>query len=90
MKVRGLGYVGLQGPDPKRWLDFATNVCGLEPARSVPSSRSTEYCSGVRRFFHSSGLRTSFSIFTGSAGAACAVRCISLSAPESCSNTMRS
>lgn len=36
MKIRGLGYVGLQGPDPKRWLDFATNVCGLEPARSVP------------------------------------------------------
>ena len=36
MQVRGLGYVGLQGPDPKRWLDFATNVCGLEPARSVP------------------------------------------------------
>ncbi len=36
MKIRGLGYVGLQGPDPKRWLDFATNVCGLEPARAVP------------------------------------------------------
>lgn len=36
MQIRGLGYVGLQGPDPKRWLDFATNVCGLEPARSVP------------------------------------------------------
>lgn len=36
MKIRGLGYVGLQGPDPKRWLDFATNVCGLEPSHSVP------------------------------------------------------
>ena len=36
MKIRGLGYVGLQGPDPKVWLDFATNVCGLMPARSVP------------------------------------------------------
>jgi 3,4-dihydroxy-9,10-secoandrosta-1,3,5(10)-triene-9,17-dione 4,5-dioxygenase len=36
MKIRGLGYVGLQGPDPKAWLDFATRVCGLMPARRVP------------------------------------------------------
>ena len=36
MQIRGLGYVGLQGPEPKEWLDFATNVCGLMPARAVP------------------------------------------------------
>ncbi|MAG29397.1 MAG: glyoxalase [Deltaproteobacteria bacterium] len=36
MDIRGLGYVGLQGPEPKAWLDFATNVCGLMPARKVP------------------------------------------------------
>jgi 3,4-dihydroxy-9,10-secoandrosta-1,3,5(10)-triene-9,17-dione 4,5-dioxygenase len=36
MEIRQLGYVGLQGPDPKAWLDFATRVCGLMPARAVP------------------------------------------------------
>lgn len=38
MKIKGLGYLGLQGPDPKRWLDFATQVCGLMPSRSVPGT----------------------------------------------------
>jgi 3,4-dihydroxy-9,10-secoandrosta-1,3,5(10)-triene-9,17-dione 4,5-dioxygenase len=36
MEIRQLGYLGLEGPDPKAWLDFATRVCGLEPARVVP------------------------------------------------------
>ena len=36
MEIRQLGYVGLEGPDPKGWLDFATRVCGLMPARLVP------------------------------------------------------
>ena len=40
MQIRGLGYVGLQGPDPKAWLEFATHVCGLMPARSVPGERA--------------------------------------------------
>jgi 3,4-dihydroxy-9,10-secoandrosta-1,3,5(10)-triene-9,17-dione 4,5-dioxygenase len=38
MKIKSLGYLGLQGPDPKRWLDFATQVCGLMAARSVPGT----------------------------------------------------
>lgn len=41
MEIRSLGYVGLEGPDPKTFFDFATNVCGLAPARCVPGeSRS--------------------------------------------------
>lgn len=36
MEIRQLGYVGLQGADPKAWLDFATRVVGLMPARVVP------------------------------------------------------
>ncbi len=36
MEIRQLGYVGLEGPDPKAWLDFATRVGGLMPARVVP------------------------------------------------------
>jgi 3,4-dihydroxy-9,10-secoandrosta-1,3,5(10)-triene-9,17-dione 4,5-dioxygenase len=36
MEIRQLGYVGLEGPDPKAWLDFATRVVGLMPARVVP------------------------------------------------------
>jgi 3,4-dihydroxy-9,10-secoandrosta-1,3,5(10)-triene-9,17-dione 4,5-dioxygenase len=36
MQIRQLGYVGLKGPDPKAWLDFATRVVGLMPARALP------------------------------------------------------
>ena len=36
MEIRQLGYVGLQGADPKAWLDFATRIVGLMPARVVP------------------------------------------------------
>lgn len=36
MQIRSLGYVGLEGPDPKAFFDFATRVCGLEGARSLP------------------------------------------------------
>jgi 3,4-dihydroxy-9,10-secoandrosta-1,3,5(10)-triene-9,17-dione 4,5-dioxygenase len=36
MQIRQLGYAGLEGPDPKAWLDFATRICGLMPARAVP------------------------------------------------------
>jgi 3,4-dihydroxy-9,10-secoandrosta-1,3,5(10)-triene-9,17-dione 4,5-dioxygenase len=36
MEIRQLGYAGLEGPDPKAWLDFATRICGLMPARVVP------------------------------------------------------
>src|SRR5262245_26011465 len=36
MEIRQLGYVGLEGPDPKAWLDFAARICGLMPARVVP------------------------------------------------------
>ena len=47
MKIRGLGYVGVQGPDPKVWLDFATNVCGLMPARSVPGDSAGPRAGGA-------------------------------------------
>lgn len=36
MQIRQLGYLGLQGSDPKAWLEFATRVCGLMPARVLP------------------------------------------------------
>jgi len=36
MQIRQLGYVGLEASDPKAWLDFATRVCGLMPARVLP------------------------------------------------------
>ena len=32
MQIRALGYLGIQGPDPKAWSDFATGVCGLMAA----------------------------------------------------------
>ena len=36
MQLRGLGYVGVEAPDPMGWLEFGTEVCGLAPARSTP------------------------------------------------------
>ena len=36
MEIRQLGYLGLQASDPKAWLDFATRICGLMPARVLP------------------------------------------------------
>ncbi len=36
MQLRGLGYVGIEAPDPKGWLEFGTEVCGLAPANSMP------------------------------------------------------
>ncbi|MBW2269397.1 MAG: VOC family protein [Deltaproteobacteria bacterium] len=36
MDIRGLGYVGFESPDPKQWLEFATGVIGMMPARSIP------------------------------------------------------
>lgn len=36
MEIRQLGYVGLSGSDPKAWLDFATRILGLQPARVLP------------------------------------------------------
>lgn len=33
MKIRSLGYVGFGAPDPKVWLDYATDILGLMPAR---------------------------------------------------------
>ena len=35
----GLGYVGVRAPDPVGWRDFATGVCGLEPALMPPGPR---------------------------------------------------
>jgi len=35
----GLGYVGIQAPDPIAWRDFATSVCGLVPALMPPGPR---------------------------------------------------
>ena len=34
MSVRSLGYVGFNAPDPAVWLDYATNIIGLMPARA--------------------------------------------------------
>jgi 2,3-dihydroxybiphenyl 1,2-dioxygenase len=36
MELRGLGYVGVNAPDPAAWARFATDVCGLMLAPSVP------------------------------------------------------
>jgi len=36
MELRGLGYVGLNVPDPAAWARFATDVCGLMLAPHVP------------------------------------------------------
>jgi 3,4-dihydroxy-9,10-secoandrosta-1,3,5(10)-triene-9,17-dione 4,5-dioxygenase len=35
----GLGYVGVNAPDPIGWRQFATEVCGLEPALIPPGPR---------------------------------------------------
>lgn len=35
----GLGYVGIEAPDPIGWRRFATEVCGLEPALIPPGPR---------------------------------------------------
>lgn len=34
MKIRSLGYVGFGAPDPKEWLEYATRIIGLMPARA--------------------------------------------------------
>ncbi|MGB0618459.1 MAG: VOC family protein [Myxococcota bacterium] len=39
--LAGLGYVGVRAPDPFGWRDFATGVCGLEPALIPPGPRPT-------------------------------------------------
>jgi 2,3-dihydroxybiphenyl 1,2-dioxygenase len=36
MELRGLGYVGLNVPDPAAWARFAVDVCGLMLAPTVP------------------------------------------------------
>ena len=36
----GLGYVGINDPDPLRWRQFATDICGLEPALIPPAPRA--------------------------------------------------
>jgi 2,3-dihydroxybiphenyl 1,2-dioxygenase len=37
--LAGLGYVGIEAPDPPSWRDFASGICGLKPARVVPATR---------------------------------------------------
>lgn len=39
-KLAGLGYVGIRASDPSGWRDFATSVCGLEPALIPPGPRA--------------------------------------------------
>ena len=39
VSLGGLGYVGVRAPDPVGWRDFATGVCGLEPALMPPGPR---------------------------------------------------
>ncbi len=37
VSLAGLGYVGIEAPDPAGWRDFATTVCGLTPAQVAPA-----------------------------------------------------
>ena len=39
LPLGGLGYVGIHAPDPHGWREFATRVCGLEPALMPPAPR---------------------------------------------------
>jgi 2,3-dihydroxybiphenyl 1,2-dioxygenase len=39
LRLAGLGYVGIQAPDPVGWRDFATEICGLTPACRIPGAR---------------------------------------------------
>lgn len=39
IEYAGLGYVGIAASDPGAWLEFATHVCGLMPARIPPGGR---------------------------------------------------
>lgn len=36
MKIKAVGYVGLGAPDPEVWLQYATGIIGMMPARAVP------------------------------------------------------
>lgn len=36
MRIKSLGYLGVNVTDPKQWLSFATDVVGAMPARAVP------------------------------------------------------
>ena len=38
-ELAGLGYVGIRASDPLAFRDFATTVCGLEPALIPPGPR---------------------------------------------------
>jgi 2,3-dihydroxybiphenyl 1,2-dioxygenase len=35
----GLGYVGIEAPDPAGWRDFAQQICGVMPAQIPPGPR---------------------------------------------------
>lgn len=39
LPLAGLGYIGIEAPDPRAWRDFATSVCGLVPALIPPGPR---------------------------------------------------
>lgn len=41
LPLGGLGYVGINAPDPLAWRDFATGICGLEPALIPPGPRAS-------------------------------------------------
>ena len=41
MDIHSLGYVGVEGPDPKDWLPFSIQACGLRPAPLVPGEDSS-------------------------------------------------
>lgn len=36
MKIKSLGYIGVEVERPREWLEFATEVVGAMPARAVP------------------------------------------------------
>ena len=39
IEYAGLGYVGVAANDPRAWLEFATDVCGLMPSTIPPGDR---------------------------------------------------
>lgn len=40
VSLAGLGYVGVEAPDPVAWRDFATRICGFTPSWIVPGPRT--------------------------------------------------
>lgn len=42
MNLLGIGYIGLDVPDPAAWAEFASSIVGLMPAPNPPRGASDE------------------------------------------------